>query len=80
MVETSNGYPVSLSVDYPEKLNKLTTFFPDFHGNSNYYHPELTCRWLKPRGWRWWVELPVCRCWSCCSAPRINAALPAKVS
>jgi len=27
MVETSNGYPMSLSVDYPEKLNRLTTFF-----------------------------------------------------
>ncbi len=30
MVETSNGYPMSLSVDYPEKLNKLTTFFRIF--------------------------------------------------
>ena len=30
MVETSNGYPVSLSVDYPEKLNRLTTFFRIF--------------------------------------------------
>ncbi len=30
MAETSNGYPVSLSVDYPEKLNKLTTFFRIF--------------------------------------------------
>ena len=30
MVETSNGYPTSLSVDYPEKLNRLTTFFRIF--------------------------------------------------
>jgi len=30
MVEASNGYPVSLSVDYPEKLNRLTTFFRIF--------------------------------------------------
>ena len=30
MVETSNGYPMSLSVDYPEKLNRLTTFFRIF--------------------------------------------------
>ena len=30
MVETSNGYPVSLSIDYPEKLNRLTTFFRIF--------------------------------------------------
>ena len=30
MVQTSNGYPVSLSVDYPEKLNRLTTFFRIF--------------------------------------------------
>ena len=30
MVETSSGYPVSLSVDYPEKLNRLTTFFRIF--------------------------------------------------
>jgi len=30
MIETSNGYPVSLSVDYPEKLNRLTTFFRIF--------------------------------------------------
>ncbi len=30
MVETSNGYPMSLSVDYPERLNRLTTFFRIF--------------------------------------------------
>jgi hypothetical protein len=30
MAETSNGYPVSLSIDYPEKLNRLTTFFRIF--------------------------------------------------
>lgn len=30
MVETSNRYPMSLSVDYPEKLNRLTTFFRIF--------------------------------------------------
>ena len=30
MVETSNGYPASLSIDYPEKLNRLTTFFRIF--------------------------------------------------
>ena len=30
MVDNSNGYPVSLSVDYPEKLNRLTTFFRIF--------------------------------------------------
>ena len=30
MVETSDGYPMSLSVDYPEKLNRLTTFFRIF--------------------------------------------------
>ncbi len=30
MAETSNGYPMSLSVEYPEKLNKLTTFFRIF--------------------------------------------------
>ncbi len=27
MVETSTAYPMRLSIDYPEKLNKLTTFF-----------------------------------------------------
>ncbi len=30
MVETSNKYPASLSVDYPEKLNRLTTLFRIF--------------------------------------------------
>jgi len=30
MVETSNRYPMSLSVDYPERLNRLTTFFRIF--------------------------------------------------
>jgi len=30
MVETSNGYPASLSIDYSEKLNRLTTFFRIF--------------------------------------------------
>ncbi len=30
MVETSSRYPMSLSVDYPEKLDKLTTFFRIF--------------------------------------------------
>ena len=30
MVETSTAYPLSLSIDYPEKLNKLTTFFRIF--------------------------------------------------
>ena len=30
MVETSNKYPMSLSIDYPEKLNRLTTFFRIF--------------------------------------------------
>ena len=30
MVETSNSYPMSLSVDYPERLNRLTTFFRIF--------------------------------------------------
>ncbi len=30
MVETSNRYPASLSVDYPEKLNRLTTLFRIF--------------------------------------------------
>ncbi len=30
MVETSDRYPMSLSVDYPEKLNRLTTFFRIF--------------------------------------------------
>jgi len=30
MVETSNRYPMSLSVDYPEKLNRLTTIFRVF--------------------------------------------------
>ncbi len=30
MAESSNGYPVSLSIDYPEKLNRLTTFFRIF--------------------------------------------------
>jgi len=30
MTETSNGYPVSLSIDYPEKLSRLTTFFRIF--------------------------------------------------
>ena len=30
MVETSNRYPMSLSIDYPEKLNRLTTFFRIF--------------------------------------------------
>ncbi len=30
MVETSNRYPMSLSVDYPEKLNRLTTLFRIF--------------------------------------------------
>ncbi len=30
MVETSNRYPMSLSVDYPEKLNRRTTFFRIF--------------------------------------------------
>ncbi len=27
---TSNRYPISLSIDYPEKLNRLTTFFRIF--------------------------------------------------
>ena len=30
MAETSNRYPMSLSVDYPERLNRLTTFFRIF--------------------------------------------------
>jgi hypothetical protein len=30
MAETSNEYPVGLSIDYPEKLNRLTTFFRIF--------------------------------------------------
>ena len=30
MVETSTAYPASLSIDYPEKLNRLTTFFRIF--------------------------------------------------
>ncbi len=30
MIETSNRYPMSLSVDYPEKLNRLTTLFRIF--------------------------------------------------
>ncbi len=30
MVETSNRYPMSLSIDYPEKLDKLTTLFRIF--------------------------------------------------
>lgn len=30
MAETSNGYPLSLSVDYPGKLSRLTTFFRIF--------------------------------------------------
>ncbi|GAI32240.1 unnamed protein product [marine sediment metagenome] len=30
MAKTSNRYPMSLSIDYPEKLDKLTTFFRIF--------------------------------------------------
>ncbi len=30
MIETPNRYPLSLSVDYPERLNRLTTFFRIF--------------------------------------------------
>jgi len=30
MVEASSRYPMSLSLDYPEKLDKLTTFFRIF--------------------------------------------------
>ena len=30
MVQTLTAYPVSLSIDYPEKLNRLTTFFRIF--------------------------------------------------
>ncbi|MBA7678249.1 hypothetical protein ES703_86522 [subsurface metagenome] len=30
MVQSSTAYPVSLSIDYPEKLNRLTTFFRIF--------------------------------------------------
>ena len=30
MAETNNNYPVSLNIDYPEKSNRLTTFFRIF--------------------------------------------------
>ena len=30
MVETNNNYPVNLNIDYPEKSNRLTTFFRIF--------------------------------------------------
>ena len=30
MIESNNNYPASLMIDYPEKLNRLTTFFRIF--------------------------------------------------
>jgi len=57
MVENSNRYPISLSVDYPERLNRLTTFFRIFTiipifiilsllGGSSY-------QWSGPPNWSW---------------------------
>lgn len=65
-METSEGYPVRLNIDYPENLNKLSTFFRIFYAVpillilsllSEYLFPAVLLMILFRQKYpRWWFD------------------------